>query len=59
MMMQYAAVGLLFVGAVFFACAVIDMVRQWIFKFVFQNKVVNGLFEKFGKFENGINGGTK
>lgn len=45
--------------AVFFACAVIDMVRQWIFKLIFQNKVVNGLFKKFEKFENGINGGTK
>ena len=45
--------------AVFFACAIIDMVRQWIFKLIFQNRVANGLFQKFEKFENGINGGTK
>ncbi len=45
--------------AVFLVCALIDMVRQWIFKFIFHNKIANGFFGKFEKIEKCINGGEK
>lgn len=45
--------------AIFFACALIDLVRQWIFKFIFQNKIANGFFRKFEGIEKRINGGEK
>ncbi len=44
---------------VFFACALIDLIRQWIFKFIFQNRIVNGFFGKFVRIEERINGGEK
>lgn len=45
--------------AVFMICALIDMIRQWIFKLVFMNKGMETVFKKFEKLENQINGGTK
>lgn len=45
--------------AIFFACALIDMIRQLIFKAIFQNKRINGVFQKFEGLEMRINGGKE
>lgn len=45
--------------AVFLACALIDLLRQFIFKAVFQNKFTDAFFGRFKGFEGRINGGEK
>lgn len=44
---------------VFIVCAIIDFIRQWIFKRFFASKAINGIFKKCEKLEMRINGGKE
>lgn len=44
---------------VFLVCSLIDMVRQFIFKYLFNNKCMDALLKPFVKLEESINGGEK
>ena len=44
---------------VFLVCSLIDMVRQFIFKYLFNNKCMDALLKPFAKLEESINGGEK